>query len=392
VPNLESAIGKRTEARAAVRVTHIITGLGVGGAETMLARLISALDASIESTVICLSSGGPMADRIRAMGVRVDVLGLPTGPRALLGLPRLAHMLREQRPSVVHTWLYHADLLGGLTARHCRVPVIWGLHGSTLEAKSLGYSTGLVVRLLAKLSTAVPARIVSCSQVGLRAHQAGGYDGKRMLVIENGFDTQLFQPSLQFREEARRSWHYDDELVVGHVARFNPVKDHETFLKAAGIAMQREPRLRFVLYGDNVTRQNAKLVSWARSAGVLDHCSFLGREPAVERRLPGFDLLVSSSKSEAFPLVLGEAMASGVPCVTTDVGDSAEIVGDSARVVPPSDPAALADAIVRAVQLDASARDAQISAGIARIRDRFALSRVAERFRDLYLEVAARQL
>jgi glycosyltransferase involved in cell wall biosynthesis len=146
------------------------------------------------------------------------------------------------------------------------------------------------------------------------------------------------------------------------------------------------------LYGDKVTPDNTTLLEWARRAGVLDRCSFLGREPAVERRLPGLDLLVSSSLSEAFPLILGEAMACGVLCVTTDAGDSAVIVGDPARVVPRNNPVALADAIVRAVQLDAGRQAADAASAVEHIRTQFALPQIAARFRALYTELAGAQL
>ena len=356
----------------------------------MLARLISALGPTVENHVICLSAGGGgVADRLRAMGVRVDALELPPNFRALLGLPRLVRLLRELRPHVVHTWLYHADLLGGLAAKSCGIPVIWGLHSATLDAAYLGASTARLIRILARLSRVVPTRIVSCSEAGLRAHRDGGYHSKRLSVIQNGFDTDRFRPDPQLRDEARRAWGFTrDEIVVGHIARFNPLKDHATFFAAAGIAFEREPRLRFVLYGDRVTPHNETLMRWAREAGILGVCSLLGPEPTVERRLPGFDLLVSSSVSEAFPLVLGEAAACGVLSVATDVGDSRAIVGDASRVVPASDPLALAHAIVRTVQLSATERTAFADAGIQRMRDQFALSRVAERFRALYLELA----
>ena len=381
------------QARSVTRVVHVITGLMVGGAEVMLARLVEALDPSIDNRVICLSPGGPIADKIRALGVPVLELGLPAGGRALLGLPTLVRELRAAEPDVVHTWMYHADFLGGIAAKALGIPVVWALHNSTLDPVQTRRSTRWIVHLLARLSGTVPVRIVSCSEVGTRVHEAIGYEPSRMIVIPNGFDTEQFKPNPQFRAEARRAWNCQaDDLVIGHVARFHAQKDHGTFLKAAGLALAAEPRLRFVLYGSNVTPDNAALIAWARAAGILDRCSFLGQEAAVQRKLPGFDLLVSSSSfGEAFPLVLGEAMASGVLCVTTDVGDSAAIVGDLRRTVPPSDPAALANAILNAAHLTDSARRIAIDTGIERIQQNFALSKIAERYRALYVETATMQ-
>ena len=374
---------------SSVRVAHVITGLGMGGAEAMLVRLVAALDPNVENTVICLSSSGPMADRLRALGVHLTVLDLASGPRALLGLPRLVGALRAARPDLVHTWMYHADLLGGLAAWHCNIPVIWALHNSNLDPARLGRATVSLVHVLARLSHHLPRRIVSCSEFGRQTHEAIGYDPKGLVVIQNGFDCEQFHPDAEHRARARAEWGCgENDLVVGLVARFHPLKDHRTFVRAAGLALRTEPRLRFVLFGDRVTPENAELTSWAQQAGVSSRCSFLGAEPNLERRLPGLDLLVSSSVGEAFPLVIGEAMASGVPCVVTDVGDSALIVGDPARVVPASDPASLGNAIVRTVQLAPERRNAEIAQGMERIRNQFSLAQSASRYAALYREVA----
>jgi len=209
-----------------------------------------------------------------------------------------------------------------------------------------------------------------------------------MRVIPNGFDTEQFRPNPGFRSEARRSWDVrPNEVVIGHVARFHPVKDHRTLLEAAALAAKRDGRLRFVLYGAGVVPENEELVGWARALGLLDRCRFLGPEPNIARRLPGFDLLASSSIGEAFPLILGEAMASGVPCVATDVGDSAALLGDSRRIVPAADPAALADAIIRSVLASPEERERDVRLAIARVTDLFELKQIAARYRALYQQV-----
>ena len=344
VPPRRCAIPSNTAHSEVTRVVHVIAGLGLGGAEVMLQRLLTALEPDVTSTVISLSGEGALAHRIRALGVPVEALGLTAGPQALLGFPRLVRRLGELEPDVVHTWMYHADVLGGLAARFCNVPVIWALHNATIDPDSLGHPTARLVKVLARLSKRIPARIVSCSAAACDQHQAIGYDPTRLVVIPNGFDTSQFQPNGGMRAAARREWRCDkDDLVVGLIARFHPLKDHETFLRAAGLALKMEPRLRFVLYGDKVTPENSTLTGWAEAAGAFDRCSFLGRESHVEQRLPGLDLLVSSSRSEAFPLVLGEAMACGVPVVASCVGGIPEAVVDDKTgiLIPPGDPAAL---------------------------------------------------
>jgi len=368
------------------RVVHVITGLLVGGAEVMLARLLSAFDETVENHVVSLAAEGPMAAVIRAQGVPVLALGLSSGPSALAGLPRLVGILRELRPDVVHTWMYHADLLGGLAARMVGVPVVWALHNTTLDPAKTGRAVRGLVRTLALLSRTIPTQIVSCSEVGRRVHESIGYDSGRLVVIPNGFDTTKFRPDPKARSGSRETWGAsEDDIVVGHLARFHPQKDHFTLLAAAGVAAAVEPRLRFVFYGREVTHDNPSLVQWARDAGVLERCSFLGEASELESRIPGFDLLVSASSfGEAFPLVIGEAMSCGVPCVATDVGDSTLIVGDTGMIVPPRDAGRLANALVELAHWGDEKRLIRAQAARARIVNFFSLAEVAQAYQTTY--------
>jgi len=374
-----------------LRIVHVITGLGMGGAEIMLDRLLGAFDGQrVESSVICLSGEGPIAPRIRERGVPLQVLDLPTGPKALAAYPRMLSLLRSARPDVVHTWMYHADFLGGTAARALGIPVIWALHATTMDAAKTSRATRWLIGALAKLSPYVPDRVVSCSNVGRAAHADMGYEKAKLSVIPNGFDTARFRKSDSLRAAARARWQVGaDELVVGHVARFHPQKDHSTLLEAIARCAQSNAKLRFVFFGTDVTSQNTGLMSLARELGVTDRCLFLGPSTAVDSELPGFDVLVSSSRyGEAFPLVIGEAMASEVPCVVTDVGDSAYIVGDTGIAVSPANPAELATALLKLTGQDPSARHALGAAARARIEAEFSLARVAELYTRLYEEVA----
>jgi glycosyltransferase involved in cell wall biosynthesis len=377
-----------------VRVAHVITGLGLGGAEVMLDRLLSAFDAQrVESQVISLT-GGPVASRIRAQHVPLQVLGLSSPLSAMVSIPRLASLLRAQRPDVVHTWMYHADLLGGLAGKLVGIPVLWALHATTLDPTETNRTTRLLVHSLAKLSKVLPDHVVSCSRVGLESHRDRGYPESRMSVIPNGFDLSRFKPDQQLRQKARASWGFgENEVVVGHVGRFHPQKDHRTLLASAALAHAQDARLRFVCFGTDVTDGNAQLMSWARGSGVLSISRFLGPHASVQEVLPGFDIFVSPARfGEAFPLVIGEAMACGVPCVVTNVGDSALLVGDTGHVVPPAAPAALAEALRAVAALDWEQRRGLGARATQRVKENYALARIADRYSQLYEDVAARRL
>lgn len=365
-----------------IRTAHVITGLGVGGAEMMLYRLLAHGGPSVAPRVAALA-GGPLAEKIRALGVPVDVFADP------FAAFRLAGLLRREKVDVVQTWMYHADLIGGLAGRLAGVPVVWGLHNSTLTPEASRRSTRALVALLAALSRWWPARILSCSEAARRVHAEKGYDAARMTVVPNGFDLRLFRPDAAARERVRREWGQpEDRLLVGHAARFHPQKDHATFLAAAARVAERRPEARFVLCGEGVSAENAPLAALARAAGVLDRCLFLGlRDTATV--MPALDVLVSSSCSgEAFPLVVGEAMACGVPCAVTDVGDSALMVGDMGRVAPPADPAALAAAVDGLLALPAAARRDLGAAARRRVSDNYEIGRVAAMYEALHRQAA----
>jgi glycosyltransferase involved in cell wall biosynthesis len=375
-----------------IRVCHVITGLNTGGAEMMLYKLMSAIDrATFECDVVSLLDAGPVAERIRALGVPVRSLGMRRGAPSPHGLVRLARWMRQDPPDVVQTWLYHADLVGGLASRLAGgAPVAWNIRQSTLDPRGNKRSTIWTGRVCAWLSRWLPTRIVCCSEASARLHTALGYASERMIVIPNGFDLAAFRPDPAARRAVRAELGVPDQApLVGLVARFDPHKDHRVFAAAAGRLAVRRPDVHFVLCGDGIVDENARLVGWLRAAGVRERCHLLGRRDDTPRLNAALDLAASSSYGEGFPNVLGEAMACGVPCVATDVGDSALIDGDTGRVVPPRDPDALADAWEALLALEPSARAALGLAARQRVEAQFSLPTVVRRYETLYEELAA---
>ena len=370
------------------RLVHVITGLALGGAEVMLYELLRALDpARFRPAVISLTAPGPLAPRIRALGVPVESLGMAPGRPDPGGLLRLARALRRCQPDLVHTWMYHADLLGGLTARLVtRAPVVWGLHNSTLDPRTTRLSTRATVRACAWLSRRVPTRILSCSEVSARLHRALGYDPGRMQVIPNGFDMDTYQPNPTQAAAVRAELDLPPgALLVGLAARWHPQKDHRNFIAAAARVARERPGTWFVLAGTGITHANAELTALIDASGVPERFRLLGARSDMPRLTAALDLAVTASAyGEAFPLVIGEAMACGVPCVVTDVGDSALLVADTGRVVPPGDAPALAAAIAALLERPAAQRQALGAAARARIAAHYALPVIAGRYQTLY--------
>jgi glycosyltransferase involved in cell wall biosynthesis len=374
-----------------MRVTHVITSLGVGGAEMMLWKLLSRLQQrGFQSEVICVGAMGEVGPRILALGVPVHALGMSRSWPNPLALFELARRIRRFRPDVVQTWMYHANLLGSIACRIATgAPLVWSLHQSNLDPAVNRRRTLWVMRACARFSDRAAA-IVCCSEASRRPHAEFGYPTDKMQVIPIGFDVDLFRPDRSIRNQVRRELGVSSEApLLGIVARFDVQKDHQTFVEAASHLAQRRPDARFLLCGTDITWQNRQLAMWIDDAGIRDRCLLLGRRDDVPRLMAALDILLSSSCGEAFPTVLGEAMACGVPCVVTDVGDSALIVGSTGRVVPRRDPRALADACMEMLNLSAEDRRRLGLQSRARIVNNFSLDAVAAAYIRLYTAVVA---
>jgi glycosyltransferase involved in cell wall biosynthesis len=366
-----------------IRVLHLITGLGLGGAETSLRNLALRMDRERFDVRVVGLIGGPNAEELAAAGTDVTVLGMRRGvpdPRSALKLRRI---LREFRPDILQTWLYHADLLGTVVRATARVPVLlWNVRCASMDMRLYRRLSGISVKMLARLSR-IPQAVVVNSKAGLVAHEAIGYRPRKWELIPNGFDTTVYRPRPEARERLRSlAGVPGDALVVGLVGRYDPMKDHAGFLRAASRVS--DPRVHFVLAGTGVTADNTELASEIAAAGLGKRVHLLGERRDLPDLTPGFDLACSSSAfGEGFPNVVGEAMSSGVPCVVTDVGDSAWVAGATGIVVPPRDPEALGSAISRLAASDAE-RARRGEEARRRIVEEFSIERVVRRYEELY--------
>lgn len=335
-------------------ITHVIAGLSQGGAENVLFRLIAAQPEPARHSVISLTDEGVFGLRLRELGVEVRCLGLR---RAAIPSPltivRLCRWIRELRPSVVQTWMYHADLLGGLAARLAGCRVCWGLHHSDLSKERNSKLTLLVAQLNARLSGWLPERTVSCSARAIEIHRALGYRGPFDL-IPNGLDLTRFVPAEPaYRASVRESLGLPGSArVIGHVGRSHPQKDHATLLGAFGVVAAKHPDVWLLLAGSDLCHGNPYmdgLIAKTGTLAVANRILALGQRDDVPDLMNAMDLFVLSSLGEAFPNVLIEAMACATPCVATDAGDSAEIIRQTGWVCRPGDMSGLADAILSAL-------------------------------------------
>ena len=376
--------------KAPFRIVFIITDLDTGGAEIMLFRLLSYLDrGKFEPTVICLRRDGPIGEKIRSLNIPVHPLGIdPDRPNPLSWF-KLLKILRQIHPGMLQTWMYHADLFGGLAGLFLKVPVIWAIHNSTTDPQYTRKRTLFIVRLCVLLSRLVPQKIISCSEKARQIHVELGYASKKFTIIPNGFDLKNFKPDQDDSLRLRLQLKIDPAAtLIGMVARYDPQKDHANFIHAARIFHQASPQPNFILCGEGLTWENIPLSAEIDAAGLHSQFHLLGRRddmPAVFSMLNLHTL--SSAYGEAFPNVLGEAMACGVPCVATDVGDSSFLIGDTGMVVPPKDPQALANAWERLLRLSVEERLNLGERARQRIQQLFSIVQVARRYEDLYEQI-----
>jgi glycosyltransferase involved in cell wall biosynthesis len=373
-----------------MKVLHFIANLGQGGAEAVLTRLIMASPPTIEHVVVSLMGDAYYGPRLRAAGIRVHTIESPRGRVTLGGLMRLRRIVVAASPDVVQTWMYHADLVGGLVARSASVrAVVWGIRHSNLAADKTSFSARAVARLCAVLSRWVPAAIACCSVHATAVHQAIGYQANKFTVIPNGYDLARFTPDDAARARLRAEWGVvGNEIMLGMVARWDPQKDHENLLKALANLMAAGVNFRCILVGTGMHESNTALAGLLHSLVLQDRVILAGPRDDIPAVMNALDLHVLSSAGEAFPNALAEAMACGTPCVTTDVGDAALIVGETGWVVPPQNSERLAQGIFEGLAVLSSRGRAVIGNECRqRIKENFSVDRMVDAYVTLWQRV-----
>jgi glycosyltransferase involved in cell wall biosynthesis len=303
---------------------------------------------------------------------------------------RLIDLIRKTKPDIIQGWMYHGNLAAQL-ASLCTInsaSVLWNIRASMYSLSYEKKNTALIIKLGAYLSR-YPAAIIYNSMVSASQHETIGYRKDARVFIPNGFDTDLFIPSEEARHsvrtELRIPW---ESILIGLFGRYHPMKDHANFLKAASLLLERYSNIHFLLAGYGVDNANFQLIEQANNLKIQDHVQLLGERKDIPRLTAALDIGVSASYyGEGFSNVIGEAMSCGVPCVVTNIGDSAKIVGDTGIVVPPSDPQALADGCFELINMTAEQRSKLGLKARQSILDNYSLRAIVRQYEDLYERV-----
>ena len=365
------------------KVLHIITGLNDGGAEGVLSRLCLH-SRNVEHTVISLMDAGKYGPILTEACVTVHCLGMNPGRPSVLKFLKLIRLIKTEQPDVVQTWMYHADLLGGIAAKLAGVKrVFWGVRMSNLEKGKSTPLTLWIARLCALLSKWVPEKIICCANKALTVHAEIGYDAEKMLMIPNGYDLVRFNRAefegTQLRNDLVLG---TEEFVIGCVGRFDPLKDHSNLLQALALASQ-QVSVRCLLVGKGLSPDNDALMARITALGLEDRVVLAGQRKDIPSVMNSLNLHVLSSSSEGFPNVLAEAMACGTPCISTNVGDAMEILGDASLCCPAQNSPALADLIIKMAkewQQDPTAWQSRKIEGAQRIAARFSIEGMVDAY------------
>lgn len=372
-----------------MRILHIINGLPAGGAEALLYRLATR-SSDLEHEVVSLVAPNWYSPELAAKGVTVHYLNIKSAVEAVAALPRLYKIIRASGADVVQTWLYRANVYGGLAALVARVPVVWGIHTGSLEplrlvARLWVYLGGLIARW-------VPSFVINCSTGSAEVHSRIGYAAAPGAVIPNGYDPDVFVPDEQARDTTRQALGIAaGTFAVGFIRRWAPVKDVPTLVRALGLVRKRGIPFRAVFAGIDLDPGNAELAKLIADSGCEDVVSLLGRRSDVADIARAVDLHLLSSLVEAFPNIVAETMLSGTPNIVTDVGDCALMVGDTGWVVPPGDADKIASAIeqAHAEWKDRPAQWQQRRTEARRlIAERFTFEQMAQDYENVWRKVA----
>ncbi|AFZ37643.1 glycosyl transferase group 1 [Stanieria cyanosphaera PCC 7437] len=380
-----------------MKILFVITGLGTGGAEMMLYKILSRINRDkFDPIVLSLMDRGTFGDRIEALNIPVYTLNIGRGqlpnPQIIWKLVKHIH---QHQPDLIQGWMYHANLAAQAASFLSlkKTPVLWSIHHSIPDLKLEKPSLQAIIKLSALTSKFIKKAVFS-SQTSQLQHQKLGYPPGKTYLIHDSFNTDLFQPSSEAKISVCQELNISTEsLLIGLIARFHPMKDQDNFLQAASLITNNYPETHFILVGPEVTPENYFLSQKIKELNLGNCVHLLGERHDTPRLTAALDIAtLCSAFGEAFPNVVGEAMCCEVPCVVTDVGDAGLIVGDVGKVIPPKNSEALAKAWQEMIELGNEGRNNLGRQARERIEQNFSLDSVnsaVHKYENLYLSILA---
>lgn len=368
-----------------MKIVHIITGLGDGGAEHTLFK-ICKYDHKNTHIIISLKNKGKYYAMLRKLGIKIYCLNLNFF--SLVKFFYLIKILKSLKPDIVQTWLVHADFLGGIASKLAKIDnIIWNVRYSKINFGKAKLTTVLIVKILVILSYKVPKKIIFVSKRAKKIYEALGYDKKKFKFIPNGYNLLIYKNDKKKKIFFKKTIKLSKQIpILGKVARYDLVKDHSNLLNSLSLLRLKNINFLCVLVGSNI-RKNTKLSDQIRKLNLIKYVKLYEPVKDVSNVMNGLDIHVLSSSAEGFPNVVAEAMAFKTPCVVTDVGDASYIVGKTGWVVPPKDHVKLAVAIEKAIHQFKGKRWKSICNNARlRIKKKFSISKMIKSYNKVWYE------
>ena len=298
--------------------------------------------------MVLFYAGGVFDGELVAAGVPTHYVGKQERWDIIGFAVRLASILRRLRPATIYSFLDLPNILAAVLGRWAGQPrLVWGIRAAGMEMHHYDWLSRLIPKLEARMSR-VPDIVVANSHAGKEWAITRGFPQHKVVVIENGIDTDHFRFDVHGRERIRAEWKIDKNAkLIGLVGRLDPMKGHEIFLRAAARLAEMRQNLIFVCVGEGKDEYKHRLLGLTRSLGLDQRVIWSRARMDMPAVFSALDVVCSSSFGEGFSNVIAEAMSCERPCVVTKVGDSARIVGGVGEVVPPRDADALAEALIR---------------------------------------------
>jgi len=341
------------------------------------------------SVVLSIKSNGNMAPLFASKRIPVFSLGMNQPCSFPVTLLKLKKIIDKTKPDLIQGWMYHGNLfalMGRYLQKQC-LPVVWNIRHSIYDIRLEKKLTQYLISLGAMFSSRINSIIYNAT-TSAEQHEDAGFSSKNRVVIPNGFDTRIFRPHKKARAILRDELNLaDDSTLIGMIARYHQMKDHATFLQSAKIIRKCMPQVKFLLVGTGVDKNNSELQQLIQKMGLDETTFLLGERSDISIISAALDVACLSSYSEGFPNTLGEAMACGVPCVATDVGDTASLVGSGGRVVPAQDPNAFANAVMEILKMTTKQRRKLADDARNRILQHYRIENIVRKYEGIYLQL-----
>jgi len=367
-----------------IKILHIITGLKVGGAENALYRLIVNSPDSYQHEVLCLTSGGEMHSVFLSSKIKVTTIDFKKS--FFSSMYFLIKIIKSKNPDIVQTWLYHANLIGGIAARCSGINcVIWGLRGTAIPQSILSIHN-LIIKIGALFSYFIPSSIVCNAQTVKNFHIKKKYCNNKIEIIENGFNVH----QARLKKEVLLSEikvNNEKSLLIGTVGRYDKLKDYPNMVDALSIIMKEFPNVHFIMVGRGLDNSNMELMALLSDSLDISRVHLLGEKNNISSCLIELDIFCLSSRNEGFPNVIAEAMLMKLPCVATNAGDSSSLVSDIGILVPVEDHIKLALGLKYMIEIGNKKRKKIGERSYSHIKSNFSIENNISKFNKLYMKL-----